>query len=74
MQEYEWILKNDVTGHEQDGGVWIEAPGQKRTFLCYTEGELSFDGHYVDVGDNLPAYLAIMDEVADVGYSKIRGE
>lgn len=74
MQEYGWILKNDVTGYEQHGGVWIEAPGHKKAFLFLTEGELYFDGQYVDVGDDLPSYLGIMDEVADVGYSKLKGE
>jgi hypothetical protein len=74
--EIEWILSGPITGEPEARGIRVrDGEGHECliTFHCEpgTDGPyvLRFDGRYVNVGDDLAEFLAVMDEVARTGAS-----
>lgn len=65
---YEWMLENDLTvTREANGTVSVGcADVDEGVVLRLSEDGLLFDGQFVDVGDNLPVYLGILD-AAELG-------
>lgn len=79
MSDYRWILTERVTGEvrtvngEKTGDTWIgDSEKRKEVWLSLSADgtELLFDGRYVDVGDDFAAYLGVLDEIANLGFSE----
>ena len=81
MNDFRWMLDGDINIREDDsGGVIVvdaeadEAGAVRSVRLTYHEepgvvsgtcGVLRFNGQYVDVGDDFPRFLGIMDAAAE---------
>jgi hypothetical protein len=65
---YEWMLAEEITvTKESNGTVSVGCSAvDEGVVLRISDGKLLFDGEFVDVGDNLPAYLGIFD-AAELG-------
>jgi hypothetical protein len=68
--EIEWILTGPITGAREGDGIRVrDAEGRECLLTIDADGNLLFDGRYVDVGDDLPEFWAIMEEIAATGAS-----
>jgi hypothetical protein len=70
--DFRWMLDADINIREdgRDGVIVVDAEadaaGAVRTVcLTYVDGELRFNGAFVDVGDDFPRFLGIMDAAAE---------
>lgn len=71
--EIEWILDDDINleARREDGvltgDVLVRDGGGRECWLTLSAdgGELLFDGRYVDVGDDFPRFLGIMDAASE---------
>lgn len=69
--EIEWILNERLTGEQNGASVMVRAAdGRTCALSLYDSGALTFDGRLVDVGDDFPCFLGIMDEIAEYGVSE----
>lgn len=72
MTDYGWVLTAEVIGRECDPSaaddvVLTEVGGGNRTLRLRADdnGKLFLNGKFVDVGDDFPALLGVMDEVME---------
>jgi hypothetical protein len=64
----DWMLSEPVSFHRlSDGSVRVsDMDGFRGTDLRFAEdGYLTFNGERIDVGDDFPEYLGLLDEIAD---------
>lgn len=69
--DIEWILNDDINLEIISTGVKVSDRDGRECVLTYHaepgagHGILRFDGRYVDVGDDFPRFLGIMDAAAE---------
>jgi hypothetical protein len=72
--DYRWILDDDIRLSVSDcacGGVDVDeatpdaAGGYRSAHLSYADGVLTINNCFVDVGDDFPRFLGIMDAAAE---------
>lgn len=63
----DWMLSEPVAFHRLADGVRVSDLGGFRgtDIRSDAEGRLTFNGEFVDVGDDFPEYLGLLDEIAD---------
>lgn len=77
MYGYEWVKTNAlyVTVITPDSVLVMDQDRSRAVVIAYDAGEgtgqLLFNGVYVDVGDDFPVFLGLMDEVADNGHGEV---
>lgn len=66
-----WIITGPVTGDSHADSVRIRNSDGRTCDLSVTDdGELLFDGQFIDAGDDYMDYLTVMEEVAETGHSE----
>jgi hypothetical protein len=74
MTDVIWMIEAPVTGvvREDDSTDTLVRgrDGQECWVTISPDGEMRFDGEFVDVGDLYSEYLAVLDDIAECGYSE----
>lgn len=65
MADYEWILTEDIRLREDGAAVLVIGQSGRTALLTYQQDVLLIDTEYIDVGDDLPRFLGIMDAASE---------
>jgi hypothetical protein len=75
MTDVSWIITGPVTGEVREddpSDTLVRSRDGRECWVTVSadSGELLFDGRFVDVGDDFMEYVAVLDEIAERGYSE----
>jgi hypothetical protein len=79
-EDFSWILNERLTGQYLGDYCLVKTSrpdvinpdgySERMALLHYDDDKLTFNGKFINVGDDLIEYLSTMEEIAEVGHSE----